>query len=112
MKVISPSSIGEILGTTKILTEGSWIDEKGHMTYKNVLIHKFRMHRLDVGEGREVHHERCPRAKLQQQCIKYLGPVSLSSPFFISFKSVQLKSLAQKKEHGIKCQDFERFVRN
>ncbi|KAI9154000.1 hypothetical protein LWI28_019579 [Acer negundo] len=29
---------------------------------------------LDVGEGREIHHERCPRSKLQQQCIKYLGP--------------------------------------
>ncbi|KAL5808521.1 hypothetical protein ACOSQ3_029212 [Xanthoceras sorbifolium] len=29
---------------------------------------------LDVGEGREVHHERCPRSKLLQQCIKYLGP--------------------------------------
>ncbi|KAL4198544.1 hypothetical protein AMTRI_Chr03g46430 [Amborella trichopoda] len=29
---------------------------------------------LDVGEGREVNLERCPRSKLQQQCIKYLGP--------------------------------------
>ncbi|XP_050244527.1 IQ domain-containing protein IQM6-like isoform X1 [Quercus robur] len=29
---------------------------------------------LDVGEGKEVNHERCPRSKLQQQCIKYLGP--------------------------------------
>ncbi|KAK2647368.1 hypothetical protein Ddye_014857 [Dipteronia dyeriana] len=29
---------------------------------------------LDVGEGREVHHERCTRSKLLQQCIKYLGP--------------------------------------
>ncbi|XP_054800241.1 IQ domain-containing protein IQM6-like [Prosopis cineraria] len=30
---------------------------------------------LDIGEGREVSHERCPRSKLQQQSIKYLGPV-------------------------------------
>ncbi|KAK7244704.1 hypothetical protein RIF29_39530 [Crotalaria pallida] len=30
---------------------------------------------LDIGEGKEVSHERCPRSKLQQQCIKYLGPV-------------------------------------
>nr|GMC86159.1 IQ domain-containing protein IQM6-like [Ipomoea batatas] len=30
---------------------------------------------LDIGEGREVNLERCPRPKLQQQCIKYLGPV-------------------------------------
>ncbi|ONK59689.1 uncharacterized protein A4U43_C08F9330 [Asparagus officinalis] len=30
---------------------------------------------LDVGEGREVSlDDKCPRAKLQQQCIKYLGP--------------------------------------
>ncbi|KAF7804188.1 IQ domain-containing protein IQM6 [Senna tora] len=30
---------------------------------------------LDIGEGKEVSHERCSRSKLQQQCIKYLGPV-------------------------------------
>ncbi|CAJ1948464.1 unnamed protein product [Sphenostylis stenocarpa] len=30
---------------------------------------------LDVGEGKEVLCERCPRLKLQQQCIKYLGSV-------------------------------------
>ncbi|WVY95993.1 hypothetical protein V8G54_028144 [Vigna mungo] len=30
---------------------------------------------LDVGEGKEVVSERCSRLKLQQQCIKYLGPV-------------------------------------
>ncbi|OAY80868.1 IQ domain-containing protein IQM2 [Ananas comosus] len=30
---------------------------------------------LDVGEGKEVNlEEKCPRWKLQQQCIKYLGP--------------------------------------
>ncbi|KAL1820966.1 hypothetical protein ACET3Z_015835 [Daucus carota] len=29
---------------------------------------------LDVGEGRELNHERCSRSKLLQQCIKYLGP--------------------------------------
>uniref|UniRef100_A0A5B7B8Y1 Putative Calmodulin-binding family protein n=1 Tax=Davidia involucrata TaxID=16924 RepID=A0A5B7B8Y1_DAVIN len=29
---------------------------------------------LDIGEGKEVNLERCPRSKLQQQCIKYLGP--------------------------------------
>ncbi|XP_035541343.1 IQ domain-containing protein IQM2-like isoform X1 [Juglans regia] len=31
---------------------------------------------LDIGEGKEVNLvERCPRSKLQQQCIKYLGPM-------------------------------------
>ncbi|KAH9737731.1 IQ domain-containing protein IQM6 [Citrus sinensis] len=29
---------------------------------------------LDIGAGKEVNLERCPRSKLQQQCIKYLGP--------------------------------------
>ncbi|XVF55946.1 hypothetical protein PTKIN_Ptkin06aG0076400 [Pterospermum kingtungense] len=29
---------------------------------------------LDIGEGKEVNLEKCPRPKLQQQCIKYLGP--------------------------------------
>ncbi|TKY60020.1 hypothetical protein E2542_SST17115 [Spatholobus suberectus] len=30
---------------------------------------------LDIGEGKEVNLEKCPRSKLQQQCIKYLGPM-------------------------------------
>ncbi|KAL6555487.1 IQ domain-containing protein iqm6 [Orobanche gracilis] len=34
---------------------------------------------LDIGEGREVNLERCPRSKLQQQCIKYLGPTERSA---------------------------------
>ncbi|KAF8393606.1 hypothetical protein HHK36_021850 [Tetracentron sinense] len=29
---------------------------------------------LDVGDGKEVNHERCQRTDLQHQCIKYLGP--------------------------------------
>ncbi|KAK1410915.1 hypothetical protein QVD17_37457 [Tagetes erecta] len=29
---------------------------------------------LDVGEGKEVDLEKCPRTKLLRQCIKYLGP--------------------------------------
>ncbi|GLT27006.1 hypothetical protein SLA2020_020360 [Shorea laevis] len=30
---------------------------------------------LDIGEGKEVNLEACPRSKLQQQCIKYHGPM-------------------------------------
>ncbi|KAG7948193.1 hypothetical protein I3843_14G135900 [Carya illinoinensis] len=31
---------------------------------------------LDIGEGKEINLvEKCPRSKLQQQCIKYLGPM-------------------------------------
>ncbi|XP_019443508.1 PREDICTED: IQ domain-containing protein IQM1-like [Lupinus angustifolius] len=29
---------------------------------------------LDVGDGKEVNLENCPRSNLQGQCIKYLGP--------------------------------------
>ncbi|KAM0895874.1 hypothetical protein ACQ4PT_023536 [Festuca glaucescens] len=29
---------------------------------------------LDIGEGKEINLEKCPRSKLQNQCIKYLGP--------------------------------------
>lgn len=32
------------------------------------------MNRLDIGEGKEINLEKCPRSKLQSQCIKYLGP--------------------------------------
>ncbi|KAL3532640.1 hypothetical protein ACH5RR_006161 [Cinchona calisaya] len=29
---------------------------------------------LDVGDGKEINIEKCPRTNLQHQCIKYLGP--------------------------------------
>ncbi|KAL2327220.1 hypothetical protein Fmac_020647 [Flemingia macrophylla] len=29
---------------------------------------------LDVGDGKEINLEKCPRTTLQRQCIKYLGP--------------------------------------
>ncbi|XP_022987674.1 IQ domain-containing protein IQM1-like [Cucurbita maxima] len=29
---------------------------------------------LDIGDGKELSLEKCPRATLQKQCIKYLGP--------------------------------------
>uniref|UniRef100_A0A251SGH5 Putative IQ motif, EF-hand binding site n=1 Tax=Helianthus annuus TaxID=4232 RepID=A0A251SGH5_HELAN len=35
------------------------------------------LEQLDVGEGKEVNLEICPRTKLLQQCIIYLGPVSI-----------------------------------
>ena len=30
---------------------------------------------LDVGSGRDLHHHKCPRSKLNSQLIMYLGPV-------------------------------------
>ncbi|KAI4335278.1 hypothetical protein L6164_013940 [Bauhinia variegata] len=29
---------------------------------------------LDIGDGKEINLEKCPRTTLQRQCIKYLGP--------------------------------------
>ncbi|XP_061361583.1 IQ domain-containing protein IQM1-like [Gastrolobium bilobum] len=29
---------------------------------------------LDIGDGKEINLEKCPRSTLQRQCIKYLGP--------------------------------------
>lgn len=35
----------------------------------------FTLHRLDIGDGKDVDLKDCPISKLRQQCIKYLGPV-------------------------------------
>ncbi|KAJ0101605.1 hypothetical protein Patl1_05919 [Pistacia atlantica] len=32
------------------------------------------LHRLDIGEGKEVNLKDCPRSRPHQECIKYLGP--------------------------------------
>ncbi|KAL0309559.1 UNVERIFIED_CONTAM: IQ domain-containing protein IQM3 [Sesamum radiatum] len=32
---------------------------------------------LDLGDGKEVDLKECPRSKLRQQCIKYLGPIQM-----------------------------------
>eukprot|EP00268_Persea_americana_P005236 TRINITY_DN11756_c1_g2_i1.p1 TRINITY_DN11756_c1_g2~~TRINITY_DN11756_c1_g2_i1.p1 ORF type:complete len:576 (+),score=125.71 TRINITY_DN11756_c1_g2_i1:96-1730(+) len=48
-----------------------------HFYYENWLHCESRQpffYWLDVGEGKEVNLEQCPRSKLQKQCIKYLGP--------------------------------------
>lgn len=45
------------------------------------------MCRLDVGDGKELDLEECPRSKLRKQCIKYLGPVcSATSQLINSYK--------------------------
>ena len=49
------------------------------LTFNLLNIWTSKNNRLNVGEGKEVNHERCSRSKLQLQCIRYLGPVSLMS---------------------------------
>uniref|UniRef100_A0A453EY09 Calmodulin-binding protein n=1 Tax=Aegilops tauschii subsp. strangulata TaxID=200361 RepID=A0A453EY09_AEGTS len=34
----------------------------------------FCIFRLDIGAGKDVHHQKCPRSKLYSQLIMYLGP--------------------------------------
>ncbi|KAJ6713482.1 IQ DOMAIN-CONTAINING PROTEIN IQM6 [Salix purpurea] len=49
-----------------------------HLYYPQWLESKSRepfFYWLDIGEGKEANLENCPRSKLQQQCIKYLGPM-------------------------------------
>lgn len=33
------------------------------------------LRRLDIGGGKEVDIDECPRSKLRLECIEYLGPV-------------------------------------
>lgn len=34
--------------------------------------------RLDIGDGKTVDLDECPRSRLHQECISYLGPVSIN----------------------------------
>ncbi|KAL8217258.1 hypothetical protein R6Q57_024095 [Mikania cordata] len=46
---------------------GKWLDSQSKEPF---------FYWLDIGEGKEVNLVgKCPRSKLQQQCIKYLGPM-------------------------------------
>ncbi|KAK4785274.1 hypothetical protein SAY86_001963 [Trapa natans] len=57
---------------TFITTSGSTVRVDSH-SFTDLSANNFR---LDVGEGKEVNLvDKCPRSKLQEQCIKYLGPV-------------------------------------
>ncbi|KAL7095988.1 hypothetical protein ACP275_10G057000 [Erythranthe tilingii] len=51
---------------------------------------------LDVGDGKEVNIEKCPRTSLQKQCIKYLGPKERES-----FEIVVENGKLVYKESGI-----------
>ncbi|CAK9145882.1 unnamed protein product [Ilex paraguariensis] len=56
---------------------------------------------LDIGEGKEVNVERCPRSKLQQQCIKYLGLVSF---IFIHSDLVEV-FLIEREAYEVEVED-------
>jgi len=53
---------------------------------------KSRFNRLDIGEGKEANiDDHCPRWKLLQQCIRYLGPVSAPTLTAMDMKSQSRK---------------------
>ncbi|GLT69898.1 hypothetical protein SLA2020_420110 [Shorea laevis] len=63
---------------------------------------------LDIGEGKEINLlEKCPRSKLQQQCIKYLGPmerlayeVVVEGGMFLYKQSRELLHTTEKPMHS------------
>lgn len=44
--------------------------------------------RLDIGDGKELDLKDCPRSKLRQQCIRYLGPVGASVVNSLKFSTI------------------------
>lgn len=44
--------------------------------------------RLDIGDGKELDLKDCPRSKLRQQCIRYLGPVGASVINSLKFSTI------------------------
>ncbi|RWW31805.1 hypothetical protein GW17_00003562 [Ensete ventricosum] len=67
-----------------------------------------RVVRLDVGDGREMNLEKCPRSKLQSQCIEYLGPVrNLASSKFLMFLLMMTKNKSSD-EGFCPCEQKER----
>ncbi|KAL0691164.1 hypothetical protein Bca4012_090843 [Brassica carinata] len=71
------------LADCAVLVEQSWwklLDfaelKRSSISFFDIEKHETAISRLDIGEGKEVNLvEKCPRSKLQQQCIKYLGPM-------------------------------------
>ncbi|KAL6864913.1 hypothetical protein ACP4OV_016064 [Aristida adscensionis] len=62
---------------------------------------------LDIGEGKEVNLEKCPRSKLQSQCIKYLGPKERQEYEVV----VQSGKLVYKKNgHLVNTQDDSKWI--
>ncbi|PIN16826.1 hypothetical protein CDL12_10528 [Handroanthus impetiginosus] len=51
---------------------------------------------LDLGDGKEVDLEECPRSKLRQQCIKYLGPKEREHYEFLVVDGKILHKLTRK----------------
>ncbi|KAI7998456.1 IQ domain-containing protein IQM3 [Camellia lanceoleosa] len=62
--------------------------------------------RLDIGDGKEVDLKECPRSKLRQQCIKYLGPEDLRHRkvpllLVVKEKDDKLKRIAKEMFHEV-----------
>lgn len=53
--------------------------------------------RLDLGDGMDVELIECPRSKLRQQCIIYLGPVCALMNLFWPDLHIEIQFLAVLK---------------
>ncbi|XP_073062809.1 IQ domain-containing protein IQM3-like [Primulina eburnea] len=51
---------------------------------------------LDLGDGKEVDLKECPRSKLRQQCIKYLGPQEREHYEYVVVDGKLLQKLSEK----------------
>uniref|UniRef100_A0A251SSP5 Calmodulin-binding family protein n=1 Tax=Helianthus annuus TaxID=4232 RepID=A0A251SSP5_HELAN len=71
---------------------GKWLDSQSKEPF---------FYWLDIGEGKEVNLvDKCPRSKLQQQCIKYLGPVCHFSSTKVLFSLIM-----ERKEYEVVIED-------
>ena len=63
--------------------------------------------RLDIGDGKELDLEKCPRSKLREQCVNYPGPVSSYMDPIISLR-VHLVHRVRNRLLKLEIVDFSR----
>ncbi|KAK3034460.1 hypothetical protein RJ639_033316 [Escallonia herrerae] len=68
--------------------------------YTTVLLMMLKDSKLDVGDGKEVDLEECPRSRLRQECIIYLGPHELQDSKWIFVMSTS-RIYAGEKRKGL-----------
>ncbi|KAF2289741.1 hypothetical protein GH714_038418 [Hevea brasiliensis] len=56
------------------LNASKWARDYPKMPKRKNWLFSIGLKLLDIGDGKELDLKECPRSKLRQQCIKYLGP--------------------------------------
>nr|KJB62188.1 hypothetical protein B456_009G405500 [Gossypium raimondii] len=65
---------------------------------------------LDIGEGKEIDLQECPRSKLRQQCIKYLGPQEREHYEYIVFEGKIIHKQTGNVLHTIKGSEGQKWI--